>query len=78
MPQLKFGVATRKIGSKWHAAVISDNAFMQSLIESDLETLVHKALEGVLTNDRPEGTTVNLDIMVTPPGEAPSGSDTQK
>lgn len=59
-------VATRKIGTKWHGAVIVNDTFTQSFIESDLETLVQKALIGVFI-DRPEGATVNVNVLTLPP-----------
>jgi hypothetical protein len=59
-------VASRKIGDKWNGAVIVNDAFALSLIETDLETLMQKALLGIFV-DRPEGTVVTLNVVTTPP-----------
>lgn len=61
-------VAAKKVGGKWHGAVISNDAFMMSLIETDLSVLVEKALVGAFV-DRPEGASVNLNVLTLPPVE---------
>jgi len=71
-------IATKRIGDKWHGAVIANDNFMQSLIEDSLEVLVQKALVGVLIDDRPEGAAVNINIVTVPPEAASGSGETQK
>jgi hypothetical protein len=59
-------VAAKKVNGKWHGAVITNDAFALSFIETDLETLMTKALIGVFI-DRPEGASVNVNVLTLPP-----------
>ncbi len=79
MKQTSLVVATRKIGDKWHGAVLANDSFMQSIIESSLEVLVQKALVGAFM-DAPEGAAVNVNVVRVPPQpkEVESGSEAKK
>jgi hypothetical protein len=62
---LQVTIASKKIDGAWEAAVLSQGRFSRALKGNDLYSLVTGQLTALLSLDRPEGSEVSLQILIT-------------